>query len=56
MAKAKLQLDQAAASAVKANGGYRAVSVTPKLTGDVPIADITLMKGAEVKRVTEKLN
>jgi hypothetical protein len=56
MAKAKLPLDQAVASAVKANSGYRAVSVTPTLKGGAPVADITLMKGAEVKKVTEKLN
>jgi hypothetical protein len=56
MAKAKLPLDQAVANAVKANSGYRAVSVTPSLKGGAPVADVTLMKGAEVKKVTEKLN
>jgi hypothetical protein len=56
MAKAKLPLDQAVANAVKANSGYRAVSVTPTLENGAPVADITLMKGAEVKNVAEKLN
>jgi hypothetical protein len=56
MAKAKVPLDQAVANAVKANGGYRAVSVTPLLKDGAPVADITLMKGAEVKTATEKLN
>jgi hypothetical protein len=44
------------ATAVKTDGGYRAVSVTPTLKGGAPVADVTLMKGAEVKKVTEKLN
>jgi hypothetical protein len=56
MATAKLPLDQSVASAVAANGGYRAVSVTPRLQGGAPVADVTLMKGAKVKKVTAKLN
>jgi hypothetical protein len=56
MAKAKVPLDQAVDKAVKANSGYRAVKVEPELKGGKPVADVTLMKGAEVKKVTEKLD
>jgi len=56
MAKAKRSLDQAVVSAVAANPGYRAVSATPELKDGKPIAAITLMKGAEVKKITEKLD
>jgi hypothetical protein len=56
MAKAKVALDQAVSSAVKANAGYSAVSVMPELKADHPVAEITLMKGAEVKKITEKLD
>src|SRR5216683_6792515 len=38
MAKAKLALDAAVDSAVKANAGYRAVSVMPALDGGRPVA------------------
>lgn len=56
MAKTRAPLDKAVASAVKANSGYRAVSVTPTLKANKPVAEITLMKGAEVKKVTENLD
>ena len=56
MAKAKVPLDQAVAGAVAANSGYRAVGVTPRLKGGVPVADVTLMKGAKVKKATAKLD
>ena len=56
MAKAKTTLDVAAANAVTANAGYRAVSVVPKLDGNRPVATIVLMKGQDVKKVTEKLD
>lgn len=56
MAKAKLSLDKAVENAVKANGGYRAVRVVPTLAGGAPVAAITLMKGEDVKNVTEKLD
>jgi hypothetical protein len=56
MAKAKVPLDQAVANSVKANAGYRAVSVMPELKSGSPVAEITLMKGAEVKNVTAKLD
>jgi hypothetical protein len=56
MAKAKVPLEQAVDAAVKANAGYRAVSVVPLLKGDQPVANVTLMKGREVKEVTAKLD
>lgn len=56
IAKAKVPLDRAVADAVKANSGYRAVSVTPLLKDGAPVADIALMKGTEVRKVTQKLN
>lgn len=56
MAKAKLPLVAAVARAVKANSGYRAVSVTPMLIVGQPVAAITLVKGEDVKKVTEKLD
>lgn len=56
MAKAKTSLDVATEHAVAANAGYRAVGVAPKLEGDSPVAVVTLMKGEDVKKVSEKLN
>ena len=56
MAKAKVPLAQAIDKAVKANGGYRAVKVEPMLKGGKPVADVILMKGAEVKQVAETLD
>ena len=55
MAKAKKTLDVPAA-AVQANAGYRAVSVVPALEGGRPVAVVVLMKGEDVKKVTEKLD
>ena len=56
MGKAKLSLEEAIRNAVNANRGYRAVSITPMLSGDQPEASISLLKGEEIKEVTEKLN
>jgi hypothetical protein len=56
MAKAKRPLVAAAGDAVKANKGYRAVSVMPALQDGHPVAEITLVKGADWKKVTEKLD
>jgi hypothetical protein len=56
MTKTRATLDVPIAKALQANPGYRAVSITPKLEGDRPVAVITLMKGQEVKKVTEKLD
>jgi hypothetical protein len=55
MASAKTSLYQAVQSALKANTGYRAVSVEPHLSAGQPIATIQLMRGTEVKKETEKL-
>lgn len=56
MAKTRATLDVPVAQAVKDNPGYRAVSVMPKLDGGQPVAVVTLMKGEDVKKVTEKLD
>ena len=36
-----------------ANAGYLAVSVVPELKGGHPVADITLLKGEDVKRLNK---
>ena len=56
MAKAKTSLDKVVESAVKANGGFRAVSAMPMLKANKPVVEVTLMKGTAVKKVTEKLD
>jgi hypothetical protein len=56
MAKANVTLDVATDNAVKGNAGYRAVSVTPTLAAGRPVAVVILMKGEDVKKVTEKLD
>jgi hypothetical protein len=56
MAKAKRSLRAALAEAVKANKGYRPVSVSPALKDGNPVADVTLVKGEEFKTVSEKLD
>jgi hypothetical protein len=56
MAKAKLSLEDSVQNAVKANSGFRAVSAMPMLKSGHPVAEVTLMKGAVVKKVTEKLD
>jgi hypothetical protein len=56
MGKAKVSLNKAVADATKANSGYRAVSVVATLDSGKPLANITLMKGEDVKKVTEKLD
>jgi hypothetical protein len=56
MAKAKRSLEAATAAAVKENKGFRAVSVMPAMKADHPVADVTLVKGAEWKTVPEKLD
>ena len=56
MAKAKDSLRAAVGKAVAANKGFRAVSAIPKLDGDHPVAQITLVKGAESHMVTQKLD
>src|SRR5215813_5651512 len=56
MARAKRSLDAAAAEAVKENKGYRAVSVMPALKDGHPVAEVELVKGADWKTVSEKLD
>ena len=56
MAKAKLSLRSATEKAVKANKGFRAVSVTPSLKDGHPVAEVTLVKGEEFKTASEKLD
>jgi len=56
MAKAKRSLAAAVAGAVKANAGYRAVSVMPSLNDGHPIAEVVLLKGTDWKTASEKLD
>ena len=56
MAKTRATLDVPIAKALQDNPGYRAVSVMPKLDGGQPVAVVTLMKGEDVKKVTERLD
>ena len=56
MAKATLPLLTAVETAVKANTGFRAVSVVPKLQDSHAVAEVTLLQGADFKKVTEKLD
>ena len=56
MAQAKRSLDAAATAAVKENNGYRVVSVTPTMKDGHPVADVTLVKGKDLKTVAEKLD
>jgi hypothetical protein len=54
--KAKRSLRDAVDKTVKANAGFKAVSVYPSLKGGRPIAEVTLVKGQEFKTVTETLD
>jgi len=56
MASAKTSLKAAVDEAVKANKGYRAVSVTPSMKDGHASAEVTLLKGKETKIVTEDLH
>jgi hypothetical protein len=56
MAKATLSLSAAMARAVRANNGFRAVSIVPALKDGRPVADITLAKDKDFKTVSEKLD
>jgi len=55
-AKAKVTLFTATESAVKANPGFRAVSIFPELEGGNAVAEVTLLQGTTFKKVTEKLD
>jgi hypothetical protein len=56
MGKAKSSLRVVTDSALKANGGFRAVSVVPTLKDGKPVAEVTVAKGGEFKTVTQHLN
>jgi hypothetical protein len=54
-AKSKKSLNSAVDRAEQAAAGYRAVSVTPKLSAGHAVAVVTLLKGTQVKSVSEPL-
>jgi hypothetical protein len=56
MDKATVSLLAAADAAAKANAGLRAVSVYPELRNGHPVAEVTLLQGTVLKKVTEKLD
>jgi hypothetical protein len=56
MAKAKGSLAATADKAVKANAGFRAVSVTPELKGGRTIAAVTLLNGTTFKTVEQPVD
>jgi hypothetical protein len=56
MAKAKVPLLTATETAVKANAGSRAVSIVPELKNGQATAEVTLLQGTALKKVTEKLD
>jgi hypothetical protein len=56
MSTAKVSLETAVGIAEGSNSGYRAVSAIPSIDGGRPVATIVLMKGADTKRVSEKLD
>lgn len=56
MAKARRSLRAVVDATVKANKGYRAVSVTPALKDGHPVAGVTLVKGKQWKTISERLD
>ena len=56
MEKAKTSLLAATEQAVKANGGFRAVSIFPAMEGGHPAASVTLLQNVTYKTVVEKLD
>ncbi len=56
MAKATVSVFAAADAAAKANAGLRAVSIYPQLQNGHAVAEVTLLQGAVLKKVTEKLD
>jgi len=54
-AKSKKSLKSAVDQAEQGSGGYRAVSVTPKLSNGRPVAVVALLKGTRIKSVSEPL-
>jgi hypothetical protein len=53
--KSKKSLQSAVDHAEQASSGYRAVSVTPKVSGGRAVAVVTLLKGTSSKSVSEPL-
>jgi hypothetical protein len=51
-----LPLSEVLNAAADANIGYRAVSIIPMLGDNEAVARITLLKGDDIKQVTEKLD
>ena len=56
MTKAKVPLLTATETAVKANPGSQAVSIYPQLQNGQAVAEVTLLQGTVLKKVTEKLD
>ena len=56
MSKATTSLLAATEKAVKANAGFRAVSVFPELKAGHPVAEVTLARAQDFKTVDEKLD
>ena len=56
MAKAKVPLLTVTETAVNANAGSRAVSIVPELKNGQATAEVTLLQGTALKKVTEKLD
>ena len=56
MAKAKVLLLTATETAVNANAGSRAVSIVPELKIGQATAEVTLLQGTALTKVTEKLD
>ena len=54
-ARAKKSLQSSVEQAEQASNGYRAVSVTPKVSGGRAVAVVTLLKGTSSKSVSEPL-
>ena len=56
MARAKVPMLAAAETAVKANTGSQAVSIFPELKNGQATAEVTLLQGTVLKKVSEKLD
>jgi hypothetical protein len=56
MAKAKVPLLTATEMAVNANARSRALSIVPELKNGQATAEVTLLQGTALKKVTEKLD
>ena len=53
--KSKTSLKAAVSQAEMANPGYRAVSVTPRLSNGRPVAVVSMVQGTQVKSIAEPL-